>query len=164
MRLMSWTLLTGVLVFGLAVYTPSFAQGSAETHKGAIELTRAVIKLEKKEIIAKNMDLTSDEKAQFWALYEKYQDKMDLVGDRRVKLITDYADSLKSGGPSDEKAWIMLDDYLSYETERLTTRKSFVEKFRKVLPARKVTRFFQIENKLEAIINIELASQIPLVQ
>ena len=89
---------------------------------------------------------------------------MDLVGDRRVKLITDYADSLKSGGPSDEKAWIMLDDYLSYETERLTTRKSFVEKFRKVLPARKVTRFFQIENKLEAIINIELASQIPLVQ
>lgn len=164
MRLMNWMLFTGVLVFGLAVYTPSFAQGSAETHKDEIELTRAVIKAQKKQLIANNMGLTSGEKDRFWAVYREYQEKMDSVSDRRVKLITDYADSLKTGGPSDENAWIMLDDYLSYETERLTTRKSFVEKFRQVLPSRKATRFFQLENKLEAIINFELARQIPLVQ
>jgi Spy/CpxP family protein refolding chaperone len=161
---MNWMLFTGTLIFGLAVYTPSFAQGAAETHKDEIELTRAVIKAQKKQIIAKNMNLTSDEEDQFWAMYQEYQDKMDTVSDRRVKLITDYADTLKSGGPSDEKAWMMLDDYLSYESARLDLRKSYVEKFRKVLPSKKATRYFQLENKLEAIINFELARQIPLVQ
>ena len=164
MRLMNWMLITAVLFLGLAVYSPAFAQETAETHKDEIELSRAAIKAQKMEIIAKNLSLTSSEKDKFWALYEEYQDKMDSVSDRRVKLITDYADSLKSGGPSDEKAWTMLDDYLSYETERLATKKSFVKKFRKVLPSRKATRFFQLETKLEAIINFELARQIPLVQ
>lgn len=164
MRLMNWMLITAVLFLGLAVYSPAFSQGTAETHKDEIELSRAAIKAQKMEIIAKNLSLTSGEKDKFWALYGEYQDKMDSVSDMRVKLITDYADSLKSGGPSDEKAWTMLDDYLSYETERLTTKKSFVEKFRQVLPSRKATRFFQLENKLEAIINFELARQIPLVQ
>jgi len=164
MKLMNWMLITAVLFLGLGVYSPAFAQRTAETHKDEIELSRASIKAQKKQIIANNMNLTLDEKDQFWALYRDYQDKMDSVSDRRVKLITDYADSLKTGGPSDEKATIMLDDYLSYQTERLATRKSFVEKFRQILPSRKVTRFYQLENKLEAIIKFELARQIPLVQ
>jgi hypothetical protein len=161
---MKWMLSTGVLIFGLAVYMPSFAQGSAETNKEEIELTRAIIKVQKKQIVAKNMNLTSDEKDQFWAVYREYQGKMDSVRDKRVKLITDYADTLKNGNLTDAKAWEMLDEYLSYESARIALKKSFVGKFRQVLPSKKATRFFQLETKLEAIINFELARQIPLVQ
>ncbi len=164
MRLMNWMLSAGVLFFGLAVYTPSFAQGSMETNKEEIELTRATIKLQKKQIVAKNMQLNSFEKDKFWAVYREYQDKMDTVNDRRVKLITGYADALKSGGLSDEKALDMLNEYLSYERMRLITKQSFVKRFQEVLSSRKVTRFFQLETKLEAIINFELAQKIPLVQ
>ncbi len=164
MKSVKWMLSAGVLFFGTVVYTPSFAQGSMETNKEEIELTRATIKLQKKQIVAKNMNLTSDEKDKFWAVYREYQAKMDSVRDRRVKLITDYADTLKNGDLTDAKAWEMLDEYLSFETERLTTKKSFVEKFRQVLPSKKATRFFQLETKLEAIINFELAQKIPLVQ
>jgi hypothetical protein len=110
------------------------------------------------------MQLNSFEKDKFWAVYREYQDKMDTVNDRRVKLITGYADALKSGGLSDEKALDMLNEYLSYERMRLITKQSFVKKFQAVLPSRKVTRFFQLETKLEAIINFELAQKIPLVQ
>jgi len=160
---MKWMLLTGVLIFGIAVYTPSFAQGSMDTHKEEIELTRAVIKVQKKQIVAKNMNLTSLEKDNFWTVYRAYQDKMESVRDRRVKLITDYADTLKTGSLTDEKALEMLNEYLSYERMRLITKQSFVKRFKQVLPSRKVARFFQIENKLEAIINFDLARQIPLV-
>jgi hypothetical protein len=164
MKCMKWMLLTGVLIVGLAVYTPSFAQGSLETNKEEIELTRATIKLQKKQIVAKNMQLNSFEKDKFWAVYRKYQDKMDSVNGRRVKLITGYADNLKSGGLSDDKALGMLNEFLSIERMRLITKQSFVKKFQAVLPDRKVTRFFQLETKLEAIINFELAQKIPLVQ
>lgn len=154
---------TGVLIFGIVIYTLSFGQGSMETHKEEIELTRAVIKVQKKQIVAKNMGLTSIEKDKFWAVYRDYQNKMDTVNDRRVKLITGYADNLKNGSLTDEIALDMLNEFLSYERMRLITKQSFVDKFKEVLPSRKVALFFQIENKMEAIINFDLARQIPLV-
>ena len=89
---------------------------------------------------------------------------MDSVNARRVKIITDYADALKNNSLTDETAAKMLDAYFSWVSKRLATRKSFVDKFKEVLPDKKVTRFYQIENKLEAIIDFELARQIPLVQ
>jgi hypothetical protein len=163
MKLIQWMLSTGIFIFGTAVYTPSFAQGSMGAHKEEIELTRAVIKVKKKQIVAQNMNLSSFEEDQFWAVYRAYQDKMDSVNDRRVKLITDYADTLKTGGLTDEKASEMLNEILSIQRMRLITKQSFVDQFKQVLPSRKVARFFQIENKLEAIINFDLARQIPLV-
>jgi len=163
MKWMKWMLSTGVLIFGIVTYTLSFGQGSMETHKEEIELTRAVIKVQKKQIVAKNMQLTSVEKDKFWAVYRDYQNKMDSVNDRRTKLITDYADNLKTGSLTDEIALGMLNEFLSYERMRLITKQSFVDKFKEVLPSRKVARFFQIENKMEAIINFDLARQIPLV-
>jgi len=164
MKLMKWMLLTGVLIFGAVIYSPSFAQGTMDTHKEEIELTRAAIKVKNKQIIAKNMNLNSFENGKFWAVYREYQNKMDSVRDRRVKLITDYADTLKNGSLTDEKALEMLNEYLSYERVRLIIKQSFVDKFKEVLPSRKVARFFQIENKLEAIVNFDLAKQIPLLQ
>ena len=164
MSLIKWFLSTSVLVVGLAVYIPAFAQGSMDTHKEEIELTRAAIKVKKKQIVARNMNLTSMEKDKFWEVYREYQDKMNSVNNRRVKLITDYADSVKNRNLTDEKSLEMLNEYLSYERMRLITKQSFVDKFKKVLPSRKVARFFQIENKLEAIINFDLARQIPLMQ
>jgi len=164
MKLVKWVMLTGFLFYGLAVYTPSFAQGSMDTHKEEIELTRAAIKVQRKQIVAKNMPLTSMEKDKFWEVYRDYRNKMDSVNNRRVKLITGYADDIKNASLTDEKALSMLNEFISYERMRLITKQSFVDKFKDVLPSRKVARFFQIDNKLEAIINFDLARQIPLVQ
>ena len=161
---MKWMLSAGVLIFAVALYTPSFAQGSKETHKDEIELSRAAIKVQKKQIVAKNMKLTSAEKDKFWAVYRDYQDKMDSISDQRIKIITDYADALEKGGLTDETAAKMLDEYFSYESARLATKQSFANKLKQVLPSKKVAQFIQIENKLEAIINFELARQIPLIR
>jgi hypothetical protein len=151
------------LIIIFTSHISAYAQGSMETHKEEIELTQAVIKVKKKQIVAQNMNLTSIEEDKFWKIYREYQNKMETVNNRRVRLITDYADTVKNKNMTDAKAQEMLDEYLSYERMRLITKQSFVEKFKEILPAMKVTRFFQIENKLEAIINFDLAQQIPLV-
>jgi len=135
-----------------------------ETHKDEIELTRAAIKVQKKQLIAQNMNFTASEKEKFWKLYRKYQDQLDFINGRRVKLIADFADALKNKSLSDEKALKMLNESLHNQRLRLSTKQTFVDKFQEILPAKKVARFFQLENKLDAIINFDLARQIPLVE
>ncbi|TDJ58102.1 MAG: hypothetical protein E2O41_06665 [Nitrospina sp.] len=153
-----------VFIFGMGSNDFSIAQGTLEANQDEIELTRAIIKVQKKQLIAKNMNFTPSEKEKFWKLYREYQDQLDFINGRRVKLITDFADALKNKSLSDEKALKILNGSLHNKRLRLSTKQSFVDKFQEILPGKKVARFFQLENKLDAIINFELARQIPLVQ
>jgi hypothetical protein len=86
------------------------------------------------------------------------------VGKRRIKLITDYADSIKNENLSDAEALRILKEFLSIERLKLTRREEYIPKFQKVLPPKKVVLFFQIENKLDAVLNFDLAKAIPLVK
>ena len=108
------------------------------------------------------MPLTAPESEAFWPRYNDYQQALRKVNDRKVKLIQGYARDYPA--LTDEKAEEMLNEFLDIETEEVKLKKSYVKKFRKVLPAKKVTRYFQVENKLDAIINFELADSIPLVR
>ena len=58
----------------------------------------------------------------------------------------------------------MLDDWLGYKADLLKVRKQYVRQFRKILPIRKVFRFFQLENKIDAEIDVELARSVPLME
>lgn len=140
---------------------PLFAQTQDADVNNAIEVTRSVLQTQKKAIIANAMELTGEESNKFWPVYRDYQTDLKKVNDRTVKLITDYAmnyDMLK-----DQQAKSMVDEFLSIEKAELKLKKSYVKKFRKVLPPRKVARYFQIENKIDAVIRVELAQDIPLV-
>lgn len=145
-------------VLGTALWTSA----SAQTTTDAIELTRAVIQTERKAIVAKAMELTDEEGQAFWPVYNAYWVEMNKVLDKRVKLITDFAEHY--GNISNEKAKSLLDDFFNVQEERLKVKKSHVKKFRKVLPDTKVARYFQVENKLDAIIDLELAREIPLLR
>jgi hypothetical protein len=86
---------------------------------------------------------------------------MGAVGDRMQKLITDYAEVWEA--PTDDQAGAMVDELMAIRKQDLKVRKSYIKKFRKVLPETKVARFVQLENKIDAIIAIGLADAIPLV-
>ena len=58
----------------------------------------------------------------------------------------------------------LMTDYLSVEAERIKLRQSYLPQFGKILPGRTVARFFQIENKIDAVIRYDLASTIPVVE
>jgi hypothetical protein len=87
---------------------------------------------------------------------------MASVSDRYVKLMTNYLNSLDN--LTDSAASGMLKDYISIERARLDVKSKFIPRFNKVLPATKVARFFQIDNKLDAVIAADMAKLIPLAK
>lgn len=153
------------IIFLLITAAP--AALSQETEKAPdpseqIESMRAATDIERKILIMKEMNMTEAEAEQFWPLYEEYRSKMKLVGDIRVRIITDYAASYST--MTDELAEELLDDYVDYMDEKQSLTKKYIKKFRSILPEIKVTRYFQLEHKLDAVVDYQLAGRIPLVE
>jgi hypothetical protein len=127
-----------------------------------IELTRAAIQVRRQAIVTAAMDLDPKEAEAFWPLYRAYRADMAKVNDRYVKLLVSYLENYDS--LSDQQAVRIMDAYLKVERDRTDVKARYGPRFRKVMPARKVMRFFQVDNKLDAIINAELAAEIPLAR
>ncbi len=108
------------------------------------------------------MKLTDDEATKFWPIYDRYQKEMNAIGDRTVALLGEYGKSFHD--MADDKAMKIVDDYLNIEADRVKVRRSYVEEFAKALPGRKLARFYQIENKMDAVIRYEMAKTIPVVE
>ena len=147
----------GVTLLGAAVAS---AQMTAEDWND-IQTLRADIQADRQAVVAENLGLSETEAPAFWPIYREYRSELDKVGDRMVKLIGNYA--AKYDSMTDEDATAFFDEWLSIEKERGAVREKYVKKVRKVLPGIKAARYFQIENKLDALVNIGLASQIPLM-
>ena len=127
-----------------------------------IQLNRLAIQVERQAIITQAMDLTPEEMETFWPLYREYRLEAAKIGDRIVALIQRYAanyDDLK-----DATADKLVADFVKVEQARANLKAKFLPKFKKVLPAKKVMRFYQVENKLDVLILSEMAESIPLVR
>jgi hypothetical protein len=120
------------------------------------------IKDDKKMLVAENMQLSEAEAMKFWPVYDQYQNELFILRMRSLKLIDNYAESYKS--MTNDVAKKLLDEYLTIERLRQKVREAYLPKFRKVLPEIKVVRDYQIENKISAVVNYELAKLIPLVK
>ena len=127
-----------------------------------IELTRAVIQTERQAIVAANLGLTNEEGQRFWPLFREYRNDVARVGDRAVNMINTYAENYQN--LSEDTAEWMLKEFVEIEKAKATVRETWVPRFREVLSSVKLARFFQIENKLDAIVNYDLSESIPLIQ
>ena len=127
-----------------------------------MQIVREKIRADKKLFLATNMELTASEAKGFWPLYDRYQKDMENLGERTLALIRNYAMNFEN--MSDEAAKKMLDEWLALEMERQKIREAYLPKFREVLPDKKVARYYQLENKILAVVNYELAAEIPLVK
>ena len=127
----------------------------------ALEIVRGVAALERKAVIADVLQLTGEESGDFWPIYDKYAADKKRVNDRLVKVITDYAANFEN--LSDELATSLVDDHMDVQSDLLKVRSKYLRKFVKVLPPKKLARFYQIENKLDAIANVQLTQEIPLI-
>ncbi|MFQ5935036.1 MAG: hypothetical protein ACE5LB_01320 [Acidiferrobacterales bacterium] len=139
-------------------------QGSYQRHKAEIDLTRAMVQTDRKSIVATNMSLSSEQREAFWPVYNRYRTAMAGVEDRRVKLITRYADAYVGNKLSDEQALALLNEFLSIERERLKVKRRYINQFKKVIPPKKVVRFFQVDHRLDTVINLAIAKNVPLVR
>ena len=127
-----------------------------------LELTRAAIQVRRQAIVTASMDLEPKEAEAFWPLYRDYRHAMMRVNDRFAKLLTEFLGQY--GSLTDETATRLMDEYSGIERDRTVVKTDYVPKFRAVMPPRKVARFFQVEHKLDALIEAELAQLIPLAR
>lgn len=127
-----------------------------------IEIARDVLNTEKKAAVAEAMQLSEAESAPFWDLYNEYSMEANRVHNQRIALIKDFANNFEN--MSDEKADELWQGALSYQQQLLKLKKSYYKKFKKIISPGKAAKYFQIENKIEALINAELALEIPLIE
>lgn len=136
----------------------AFAQ-SADDY---IEVARDVLKTEKKAAIADAMILSDAESAPFWSLYNEFNFELSKIQNQRIAVIKDYAGNFES--LTDDKADELWNKVLSYQQQLIKLKKGYYKKFKKILPAGKAAKYFQLENKIEAMINAQLALEIPLME
>ena len=157
-----WALLsvTALMVFIAAFPVPALTQ---EKQADNMQILREKVKADKKLLVAANMELTESEAKGFWPVYEQYQKDLAAINQRIGKLIESYAADYPKT-LTDEKAKKLIDEMVAIEQAEAGLKTSSVPKLRKVLPEKKVARYLQIENKIRAVIKLDLAAGVPLVQ
>ncbi|UCF20650.1 MAG: hypothetical protein JSU87_04360 [Gemmatimonadota bacterium] len=145
------------LALSLLLAGPLSAQVRSE-----VELTRQQIQTERQALVTAGMQLTEEQAQAFWPVYREYRNELAPLGDRMVELILGYAEQY--GSVTDEYAGKMLAEYLDIQKKQLDIRNKYVSQFGKVLPPMLVARFYQIENKLDAVVAYDLAMSIPVLQ
>ena len=127
-----------------------------------MEAARKLMRTERRLVHATELDLTSEESKAFWPIYMEYAAERRTVGDRKVSLIAEYGENFEN--ISDEFANRALAEALDIESDSLKIQKKYLKDFKRALPISKVVRFYQIESKLDAVVDFQLASQIPLME
>jgi len=154
MRILRRILMCAVAVM---IALPLTAQDkSADNMQIVLEKARS----DKRLLVARNMQLTETEAKAFWPVYEQYQNELFLLRTRLAKLIKDYSDAY--GKLDNNTARRLLDEYLAIEGLQLKLRTAYLPRFRKALGDVKAARYYQIENKISAAVDHELARAIPL--
>jgi hypothetical protein len=149
-----------VLVAVCALPTPSYAE--ERTLEQQIQMVRALTEAQRQATMAANVIMTDAEGAKFWPIYREYRNEVAKLNDKTVALMQQFAQNFDA--LTDANAKSLTNDWLSIEKQRVALKAKYVGKYGKVLSAVKTARVLQIENKLDALVQMGLAKSIPLVQ
>ena len=145
----------------LAAPAPDHHEGEEQDIQQLVELMRKDVRAEKADIVAKTMELNAEEAALFWPVYKKFEAEQKVLGDERLAIITDYADNFDA--LTDEKAKDLVTRAVALEGKEHALKERYLKELLAVLPAKVVARFFQVDNRINTLIDLELSGQIPLV-
>lgn len=126
-----------------------------------IQLIRQDIQAAKDDIIKETMQFTEAEGTAFWPIYKAYAGEQRALAEKRFAIITDYAQNLDS--MTDANAKNLTEKMLQVEDESQALRKKYFPKFEEALGAKRAAKFYQVDNRLTMILNVQLASAIPLI-
>jgi hypothetical protein len=144
---------------------PMFAQaasgGSNTASDTDIKLLREDIRSERKRLVAANMPLTDTEATKFWPIYDQYAAEVTTLGDTRVALIKEYAQSYNT--MTDAQANDLMNRSAAIDQQFSALLLKYVPIFEKVISAKKTAKWYQIDRRLDLLINLELAANIPMV-
>jgi hypothetical protein len=136
--------------------------GAGEADEASLGILMQTLRANRKALVDVNLELSDEEASAFWPVYDSYQADLAKVQDRLVALVEGYAKDYAT--MTDEGALKLVDEYLEIEADRIEVRQNHREAISGALPGRAVMRFYQIENKIEAVLRYDLAASIPVVK
>jgi len=139
-----------------------FPEPDAGNLRSFVELVRSDVRTQKAYILAQNMEFTEDEAVEFWPLHREYELDLNKLYDRRLALIRKFLGIYDS--MTDDQARQLADDALSLEESKTKLKREYFKKFSEVITPRKAVRFFQIENQINAAIDLRIAATLPLIK
>jgi hypothetical protein len=160
-----------VAVLGLMAATGLWAQEkkvqdpaeSTELNDQAyIRLLRTDLKAKKQQIIKEAMQLNDQQAAAFWPVYRDYDAEQTKLGDEKLAIVHDYAQNFLT--MNDEKADQLAQRVMALDEQRMALKKKYYEIMKKALPTVLVVRFFQVENQLQLLVDLQIASNLPIIE
>lgn len=127
-----------------------------------IQLMRQNIRAERKKLVAANLPLTEQEATKFWPVYDRYIAETIKINDTRYGLIKEYAKNYETLTNAQAKSYITR--WTALDRDNIDLRMKFTPEFEKVLPPKKTAMFLQLDRRLTMMIELQLASQVPLIK
>ena len=126
-----------------------------------IQLMRQDVQAQKNQIITDTMNFTQSEAANFGPVYKEYASAQQAIAAKRWNLIVDYAQNIDK--MDDQKAKDLSQRMFAIDDEIQSLRKAYYPRFEKALGAKRAAKFYQVDNRLNLIVNLQLSSEIPLI-
>jgi Spy/CpxP family protein refolding chaperone len=161
--------LTAVLILAGALGLPVLAQQAPPPATAPntvsdqdIQLLRQDLRSQKKQLMAANLQLTDAEATKFWPVYDAYTAEATKIGDTRLALIKEYAQTYDT--MTDAQAKSLIKRWAATDQTSVNLRMQYMPKFEAVLPGKKAALFFQLDRRVALLIDLQLASSIPMVK
>jgi len=122
---------------------------------------RSELRANRKKVIAANMKLTPDEARWFWPTYNQYVDELVKINKAKYDLIKEY---LENTNMTDEQADSLSKRWVEVDESVVQLRLKYIPIFRKVLSAKGTAMFFQLDRRVQTMIDLQPASSLPLIQ
>jgi hypothetical protein len=129
-----------------------------------LQASHEKFRADKRTIVAQYMNLSDAEAKNFWPVYDEYQAALQQVDQRLLNLLQTYAADYRNNSLTDDKAKVLLADWIAIDTDDAKRRATFAPKVLKVLPPKKAARYLQIENEYRIMMRYDLATTVPLVE
>ncbi len=146
---------------------PAWAQAPAASSDEMMAEFRSIqtqLSEGKREFVAQQLELTPEQEAKFWPVFDAHQASLKSLNERRLKNITAYADLWNAPATDEKQALALAKEALDIEREESALMERTFSKLKRHLPAVQLIRYLQFESKLRAFVRFELATQIPFVR
>jgi hypothetical protein len=127
-----------------------------------LSLLRQDLRSKRRQLIAANLKLTDTEATKFWPVYDQYVTELIVINDKKFGLIQEYADNW--GKLTNDRSLLFIRNWLDMDIATAQLRQKYVPMVAKVLDGTKAATFFQLDRRIAMMMEVQVSSQMPLVQ
>ena len=157
----AWKAFFSVIALSVPTFSQTVEVRADPITDADIQLMRQDLQKQKNQIITDTMTFSDSEASAFWPVYKEYASEQHTIAAKRFDVIIDYAKSLEK--MDDSKARDLSNRLFAVDDETLALRKKYYPRFEKALGAKRAAKFYQVDNRLSLLINVQLSSEVPLI-